>query len=108
MLAASTNSIASPAAVGSWISYGLMGSNVFGLAIDPVSLTIVYAGTAGRGVFKSTDSGANWLQSNTGMGDVSIRAVAINPVTSSLVYAGPGFYRSSDSGAQWGSGAPGI
>ena len=108
MLAASTDSISSPAAAGGWVSYGPLGSYVFGLAIDPVSPTMIYAGTAGRGVFKSTDGGASWLQSNTGMGDVSIRAVAINPLTSSLVYAGPGFYRSSDGGAHWVSAQSGL
>ena len=36
------------------------------LAIDPVTSTILYAGTEGGGVFKSTNGGGNWSAVNTG------------------------------------------
>jgi len=50
---------------------------VYGLAIDPVTPSIVYAGSLGRGVFKSTDGGVNWtLVKNYNAS--TVRAAAIN------------------------------
>lgn len=41
---------------GGWTSVGPYGGDIFSLAIDPVSPSVVYAAT-GQGVFKTTDGG---------------------------------------------------
>ena len=75
---------------------GIAGVNV--LAIDPISASTIYAGTAG-GLFKSTDGGGSWATSLSGK---SIRELVIDPITPSNLYAaGDNFYRSTDAGASW-------
>jgi hypothetical protein len=58
------------------------------LVIDPVTPTTLYAGTAGGGVYKSTDGGASWSALNNGLADIDVEALAIDPVTPSIIYAG--------------------
>jgi len=64
------------------------------------------------GVFKTTDGGANWLPSSTGMTNKNILCMAMNPLNPNVLYAGsslimPGstgpttVYRSNDAGASW-------
>jgi hypothetical protein len=50
------------------------------------------------------DAGANWNAVNTGLTNNSVRTLAINPTSSSIVYAGTyggGIFKSVDAGANW-------
>ena len=105
-----------PAASGDvdvWGSIGPTGANVFALAIDPHAPATIYAGTgggaqrfnstAGGGVFKTTNGGASW-QPAGGWPGAAVLSLAIDPVTSSTVYAGTrnrGIWKSTDGGASW-------
>jgi photosystem II stability/assembly factor-like uncharacterized protein len=74
----------------------IAGVNV--LAMDPISASTIYAGTAG-GVFKSTNGGDSW---ETSLSGTSISVLAIDPITPSNLYAaGDRFYKSTDAGASW-------
>jgi photosystem II stability/assembly factor-like uncharacterized protein len=64
------------------------------------------------GLYKSTDGGASWNQANSGLpSNLYIRALAINPKNSAIIYAGignafsshatGGVYKSIDGGASW-------
>jgi hypothetical protein len=53
--------------------------------MDPTAPNTLYAGTSGGGVFKSTDGGANWSAANSGLTNLSIYSLAINPT---MLYAG--------------------
>ena len=56
-------------------AYGWHGNgNVTSVAVDPLTPATVYAGTADRGVFKSTNGGANW--SPTGLTNTPVYALA--------------------------------
>jgi hypothetical protein len=57
-------------------------------AINPATPNTLYAGTAGRGVFKSTNGGASRTAINSGLTNLQVFALAINPVTPSTLYAG--------------------
>ena len=75
--------------------------DITAMAIDPLTPTTLYAGTADRGVFKSIDGGANW---STVLGNVSVSALAVDPQAPSVVYAGTagsGVFKSADRGASW-------
>jgi hypothetical protein len=87
---------------------------VSAVAVDPTNNLIVYRGTAGGGVWKSTDGGSTWTVLTDGIGDLSIGAVAIAPSNTSIVYVGTGegalgldgingigFIKSTDAGATW-------
>ena len=75
---------------------------IISLAIDPQTPTTIYAGTSDRGVFKSTDGGANWT--DTGLTNTAVGFLAVAPTTPTTVYAGTyreGWLKSTDGGMTW-------
>ncbi|HEV2863822.1 MAG TPA: SBBP repeat-containing protein [Pyrinomonadaceae bacterium] len=58
------------------------------LLVDPASPSTVYAGTSGFGVYKTTDGGASWAPSNTGLTSKSILALAWRPGSPAALLAG--------------------
>ena len=85
------------------------------IAIDPVNNNIVYAGTGeatysgasyyGRGLLKSTDAGASWVQITSGLPSSSyFSRIIIKPGNSSHLLAAlgsSGLYRSTNAGVNW-------
>jgi len=86
-----------------WKNVGPAGESILALAVDPLTTTIIYAGTDSGGVFKSTDGGENWNTINTGLPKTHVNDIAINPLTPATLYVGTdsGLFRSSDAGASW-------
>ena len=68
-----------------WSSIGPEGGWIYALAIDPTTPSTLYAGTYGGGVFKSTNGGASWSAANSGLTNLDVYALAINPT---MLYAG--------------------
>ena len=71
----------------------------------------LYAGTLGKGVYKSTDSGYSWAASNSGLSDQDILSLAINPTTNAILYAGTqggGIFKSTDSAGTWAASNSGL
>lgn len=60
------------------------------LAIHPTDTKTVYVGTAGGGVWKTTDAGAHWRALTDRQWTLSIGALAIDPSNPDRVYAGTG------------------
>jgi photosystem II stability/assembly factor-like uncharacterized protein len=55
-------------------------------------------------VFKSTDGGGNWSATNIGLSNTYVRALVIDPVTPTSLYAGTdggGVFKSTNGGANW-------
>jgi photosystem II stability/assembly factor-like uncharacterized protein len=80
------------------------------LAIDPADPSTVYAAhsdvrTGTGSVFKSTRGGTDWNRADTGLIDIDIRALAIDPTNAATVYTGgrDGLFRSFDGGTSWTS-----
>ena len=95
----------SPAAVtvnvtDSWHQSGPYGGEIYALAVDPNNANTVYAGSAGGGIFKSTDSGANWHL--VGLRGEGVYAFLFSSDGATL-YAGTssGVYKSTDDGTSW-------
>jgi photosystem II stability/assembly factor-like uncharacterized protein len=57
------------------------------LCLDPKNSSILYAGTFGEGVFKSTNKGDNWQAVNTGLDNRDVRQIAMSASDSNRVYA---------------------
>lgn len=92
-----------------WI--GPDGGSIVCLAIYPANPQIMYAGTWGAGVFRSTDGGATWVGVNTGLNNLQINALAVDPNNSNIVYAGPyreKLYKTTNGGQSWSLTATGI
>src|SRR5215472_224023 len=92
----------------------IAGVNV--LALDPISASTIYAGTAG-GVFKSTDAGASWTAVTVGPRARPLGAVGsltLDPLTPSTLYVVDGgippysLYKSTDAGQSWSVVSSGI
>ena len=88
-----------------WNLASALGGRCFtALALDPRTPTTIYGGVLNAGVFKSSDSGATWIELDTGLSTAqTIQALAIDPLTPSTVYAGTagGVFKSTDGGANW-------
>ena len=101
------------AATHTWTSLGpgSFGGRTRGFVINPQNPSIMYAGSATGGVFKSIDGGATWNNVTDGLPDLSIGALAMDPSNPNVVYAGTGeswgshpgagIFKTSDAGATW-------
>ena len=86
-------------------------TQVLSIASAATSPTTVFAGTSGQGagIYVSTDGGATWNPSGTGLGNTVVKALAVDPSNAQNVYAGTaaGIYVSKNGGATWTlSGVP--
>jgi photosystem II stability/assembly factor-like uncharacterized protein len=86
------------------VSNGLTGSvpGVTALAIDRSTGSTLYALTSTNGIFKSTDTGANWKA----LGNIAeVSVLALDPTAASRIYAGTphGVVTSTDGGENWSS-----
>jgi photosystem II stability/assembly factor-like uncharacterized protein len=92
----------------------LPGVQFSSLAIDPTNTNIMYAGSgepsyaqtygwSGLGTFKSVDGGSTWIPSSTGMGNVVVLDVLVNPLNTQEVIAATqnGIYKSTNGGGSW-------
>lgn len=81
---------------------GIASANVYGLAIDPATPSIVFATTL-SGLFRSSNGGTTWLQLTNGLTRTEMLSVAISPASSRVVYVGTdlGVFKSSDAGETW-------
>ena len=72
-----------------WTTAVSIGSGVFNacIIVDPTNSQIMYAGSPGGGVYKSTDGGTTWNQSNTGLTSLTIWALAISASSPGTLYA---------------------
>src|SRR5207253_1366052 len=78
-------------------------SFVNALAINPITPSILYAGT-NSGIFKSISNGSNWSAVNSGLINTFVTALAIHSGLPSTLYAGTaggGIFVSQNSGASW-------
>jgi photosystem II stability/assembly factor-like uncharacterized protein len=94
--------------VPTWQSLGLRGIWVRAIAFDPDG--VLYAGTNGHGLYKSTDFGNNWHPINNGLWEnATIIQVEVDPFDPQTVYvssnhAYPWFFYSHDGGESWHPG----
>ncbi len=75
------------------------------IAVHPFDSRLVFAGTAGYGIFKSTDGGGEWTQVFTRAGARAniVLEIECAPSQPEVVYAGTmsGVYKSLDGGESW-------
>ena len=100
------------AGTNTWTGTGPDGGPIRSVLVDPTTPNIIYVGTGGSGVFKSTDSGTSWTQLDplgiTTLPTRTVRSLVFG-ANFSTIYAGAdnavddtnGVFQSIDSGATW-------
>ena len=96
------------------ISWDICGSIslITAIAINPINTAIIYAGTEKSGIFKSTNSGKNWIPINSGLSNwygqsiySEVVSLAIDPQNPETIYAGfkwdSGVFKSRNEGGNW-------
>jgi photosystem II stability/assembly factor-like uncharacterized protein len=77
------------------------------LVLDPASDEVVYVGTNGYGIFKTSDGGKVWQAVNRGITTPFVKgpnAILIDPRNSRVLFASTlqgGVYKTSDGGGNW-------
>jgi photosystem II stability/assembly factor-like uncharacterized protein len=68
--------------------------------IDPADARILYVGSEGGGVFKSSDGGGSWSAINSGLDNLSVFGLVMDPSDPAVLYAcGPnGVYKTATGG----------
>jgi PKD repeat protein len=84
---------------------------VSAIVLNPSNPNIIYIGTgdkdagdaSGLGTYKSTDGGATFAVSNTGMGNRTVHCMVMDPNDNNKILAATsnGIYRSINAGANW-------
>lgn len=70
--------------------YGVVGGRVTSLATAPDDGSLVFAGTAGGGVWRSTDGGRTWTPLSDGEPTLAVGALALDPRDDNTLYVGTG------------------
>ena len=101
---------------GTWTSLGPTNGagRATAIAPHPTAAGTVYLGTAGGGVWKTTDGGVTWTPLTEGLNDLSVGALAVAPSSPNVLYLGTGeggyaidfipgigLLTSADGGATW-------
>lgn len=87
--------------LGSWqaLGPGNVGGRTRALAIHPTDPAIMYAGTVGGGVWKTTDAGNSWKPLSDLLPSIGITTLAMDPQNPDTIYAGTGeWYTGSSRG----------
>jgi photosystem II stability/assembly factor-like uncharacterized protein len=91
-----------------------IGGRITCIAIHPTDNRIMYIGTPGAGIYKTTNAGITWSPIFDNQSTLYISTIAIDPKNPSIVYAGTGdpaipgdvfigdgLYKSTDAGNSW-------
>jgi len=66
------------------VNNGLTNTDIYAFAVTTTG--VIFAGTAGEGVFRSEDNGDTWTAVNTGLTDTDVRSLLLDP--SGYLFAG--------------------
>ncbi|HWA82776.1 MAG TPA: hypothetical protein VG820_05055 [Fimbriimonadaceae bacterium] len=91
---------------------GRISGRIASAAFDPTNPLIIYAASAGGGVWKSTNGGGSWVPLGDGWSSIPASCVVVDPNNPSIIYVGTGDWdgwggysqgieRSTDGGATW-------
>lgn len=97
-----------------WLGPGNIGGRVRCIVIHPTNPSIMFAGTAGGGIWRTLDGGSGWWPMSDYIAALPVASLAMDPVNSSIIYAGTGelvgsnssipgagIYRSTNLGLTW-------
>jgi len=84
-----------------WTTAGPETGRVTVVRFDPLASNVVWAGTYGHGLYRSTDGGVTWSPMNNGL-NTGIGALVIDPTNPAHMWTGQyNVWRSLDGGNHW-------
>ena len=96
-----------------WLGPGNIGGRVRALLIHPGDPDILWAGSAGGGIWKTTNGGNSWAPLNDFLPSIAVGCMALDPNDPDVLYAGTGesfagdglpgagVFKSADGGVTW-------
>lgn len=73
-----------------------IGGRIVCMAIDPNNTNNLWVGSAGGGMFKSTNAGTSWTNVVTNLPVMGVSSIIIDPANSNTIYAGTGELYNTD------------
>ena len=97
-----------------WLGPGNVGGRIRSIAVHPYKPEILFAGSVGGGIWKTTNGGAGWTPVDDFMAVLSVSSLVINPANPGVMFAGTGegygnadslrgagIFKSVDGGTTW-------
>lgn len=97
-----------------WLGPGNIGGRIRAIVIDPANANRMWIGSAGGGIWASTDAGAAWTPRTDFAANLAVSTMVINPANRNILYAGSGegfgnidalqgagIFQSTDAGLTW-------
>jgi hypothetical protein len=80
------------AGIASWeeLGPGNTGCRIRSIVAHPTDADILYLGSCGGGVWKTTNAGASWFPTDDFMGNLQVSCLAMDPQNPNVLYAGTG------------------
>jgi photosystem II stability/assembly factor-like uncharacterized protein len=73
-----------------WIGPGNIGGRIRSVIIHPTQTNTMWVGTAGGGIWKTTNGGTSWAPMNDFMASLAVGCMAIDKTNPDVLYAGTG------------------
>jgi hypothetical protein len=97
-----------------WLGPANVGGRVRTLVVHPTNPSVILAGTAGGGIWRTGDGGATWAPVDDFLPALSVSSIVIDPRNANTMYAatgegyrnadailGAGIFKSTDGGTTW-------
>ncbi len=97
-----------------WLGPGNIGGRVRAIVIHPTDPNLMWLGSAGGGVWRSTNAGNSWAPVSDFIASLPVASLAIDPISPQILYAGTGelvgsnasipgagIFKSIDGGLNW-------
>ncbi len=90
-----------------WVGPGNIGGRIRSILVHPTTPAIMWAGSVGGGVWKTTDGGAMWHPLDDFMANIAVASLALDPTNPDVLYAGTGegFFSGSEPVGDFQKGA---
>ncbi len=93
---------------------GNIGGRIRSIVVHPTDPNIIYLGSVGGGVWKTTNGGTSWVPLKDNMENLAVCSMVLDPTNPNIAYAGTGegyyngdaiqgegIFKTTDAGASW-------